>query len=160
MKKTMKTREAVALHTLLNEASLAAMKTGREKYAIIKALRTLKQVAKPFQEFRDLAAQRLAAPDHEAHARRELEWREQLRRWEEQGREGEQPTLPEDTQDYIRRFTGELNALLEEEGDKEVTVDLPPLDEDAMVALLDGNAWEVGQAAFVDEWMADNSMEP
>ena len=154
MEKTMKTREAVALHTLLNEASLAAMKTGREKYAIIKALRALKSVAKSFQELRDMAAQRLAAPDHEAHARRELEWREQLRRWEEQGREGEQPTLPEDTQDYIRRFTGDLNALLEEEGDKEVTVDLPPIDEDAMVALLDGNEWEVGQAAFVDEWMA------
>ena len=153
MEKTMKTREAVALYMLLNGASLSAIKTGHEKYAIIKALRQLKQVAVPFQEFRDLAAQRLASPDHERHAQTEAAWREQTRQWEEHGRVGEQPALPQDTQEYIRRFTADLNTMLEEEGDKDVTLDLPPLGEDTMAGLLEGNGWDVQQAAYIDEWM-------
>ena len=149
----MKVIEALSLFQVLNEASLQSMTRGCDKYAVIKALRALRAVAQPFIEFRDDAVKRLAGPQHEQMVRQEQEWQEALRSWEEGGREGAAPVLAEEARQYRDRFTGELNACLEEEAAREVEIELPVIGEEGMGGLLEGNPWTVPQAVLIDHWL-------
>lgn len=138
MKKTLKTIAIVAVFNSLRNATVTKMEEA-EKFAVVRAMRTLRPIASEFEAFVAEAREKLKP-----------ECFEQLLEIE---RKGEDAT-PEEREMHGRlgsEYVGSVNKCIRPEEEKEVDVEIEPLTFEALCRLFATNDFNIDTMLMIED---------
>ena len=126
---------------VLNEAKMGKMET-TDQIKVIKALRQLKGIMTPFQEFVKDAQEKLKGEHHEEMAKKQE--RKDLTAEERQ-----------EVNEYAAEYNSKVNECVKEEWEKEHEVNFSKLSEEAFGKLMHSNEWTASQAMAVQDLICE-----
>lgn len=135
-------------YSRLDKAKYDKMATS-DRFALIKAMRQMKKVAKDFEEFREDAAKRLRPDGFDAVENKINEIRNLA------GEEQTKALTDPANADALKKnfeYQNSITECIKEEAEKEVSLDFAPLSEEAFGKLIDGNPdWTCGVALEMED---------
>jgi hypothetical protein len=161
MKKLIKTSEILTAFNVLNSAKYGSMEDA-DKIKVWKITRVLKPIATKFDEDSKDAAEKMKPKDkdYDDTLQKAQEYERKIRDSKTNAKD-----LPMGAAEYdafIEKFK-EYNKLVgkavEEFANKEVKVELEPLNDDAFGKLMASNEWTMGQAVALSEIICSDSAE-
>lgn len=150
----MKTIEIRNIYEILNEAKLTKMEDA-DKFKVIKALRSIKPIAKGYEDFIEEAKNKLKDDDFDKMTERAQAWNK-----DNQGKKvGELTQKQIDELNAINTYFAEYNkrveTCLKEEAEKEVELTFDKLSEEAFGKLVASNDWTCGQIMALSDVVAE-----
>lgn len=154
MTKKVKTNVIIAVYSILANAKYGKM-SDDAKIKMWKIMRKLKPIAQQFEEDSKDCADKMKPTE---------DFFDRLRKWQEYNRlhQDGKPTIDIMTTAEHDAFTDEYNKYnqlvgkaMKESSEREVSVDFDPIDDDALLALMESNDWTLGQVAVAADFICE-----
>ena len=154
MKKTVKTREILAVYNIIGQAKYTKMEDA-DKVRAWKIARALKPKATKFDEDVKDAQEKLKPEgDFDERLKKAIEF-ERLKNAKE---DASKVMSEAEYADFIKEYKAyekTVNEAVEEFGDKDVEVEFEPLSEEAFGRLMASNEWTMQQASLVGDFVCE-----
>lgn len=152
MKKKLKTREIHAIYAIISKAKYGKMDDA-DKIKVYKITRALKSIATKYEEDNTEAAEKFKPSEDFSDKWQKAQEYERLTH-------EHQPTIDiMTTAEYdafieeYKKYNKLVADAVKEYGEKEVSVDITPISEDAFAKLMNSNDWTMGEVATLGDFI-------
>lgn len=137
-------KDIIGAYPLLDAAKMGEL-SGKAQIKLVKIVRKLKDIVKPYEGYVKDAADKLKGEKHDEYAK-------MLEEWKAQGQDCKL-TKKERMQvlEYFNGYNSKLDESLRDEFEKSHQIEFDKLSEEEFEQLLEGNAWSANQIITIED---------